>query len=194
LGVASEVDAIYIRSGGEANMKRVHVVLIVVAFVIGVAVGIAATAGSKVDSMMYVGKSPKEAALGLLPVALKQAENGSWENIAVGRVYYLMGDKPEGQAIFDRVIARKVKKDDWMRMGRVYVEAKEWDKAKAAFDKALALDPKDEGNLIEVGAWYNLHGDRGHAEELFTRAFRSKPEEIWYTVNAAGSYVGVKPQ
>ncbi len=175
-------------------MKKAHVGLVGAAFVAGVAAGVAATSGNRVDPMMYVGKNPKEAALGLLPVALKQAGNGSWENIAVGRVYYLMGDKAEGQAIFDRMIARKVKKDDWMRMGRVYLEAKEWDKAKAAFDKALALDPNDEGNLTEIGAWYNLHGDRTTAEQMFTKAFKSKPEEIWYTVNAAGSYVGVKPQ
>ncbi len=175
-------------------MKKAHVAVAGVAFVVGVAAGIAATAGSKVDPMMYTGKSAKDAALGLLPVALKQAGKGSWENIAVGRVYYLMGDKAEGQAIFDRVVATKVKKDDWMRMARVYLEAKDWDKAQAAFDKALALDPGDEGNLIEVGAWYNLHGDRAKAEELFGKAFKSKPEEIWYTVNAAGSYVGVKPQ
>ena len=175
-------------------MRRTHAVLILTGFVVGVAVGVAASGSQKVDSMMYVDKSPKEATLGLLPVALSQAGNGSWENIAVGRVYYLMGDKAEGQGIFDRVIATKVKKDDWMRMGRVYVEAKEWDKAKAAFDKTLVLDPKDQGNLTEIGAWYNLHGDRRTAEQLFTRAFKSKPDEIWYTVNAAGSYVGVKPQ
>jgi tetratricopeptide (TPR) repeat protein len=175
-------------------MTKVHGVLVLAGFVAGVAVGVAATTGNKVDPTMYVGKSPKEAALGLLPVALKQAGKGSWENIAVGRVYYLMGDKAEGQAIFDRVIATKVKNTDWMRMGRVYVEAKEWDKAKAAFDKALALDPKDEGNLIEIGGWYNLHGERAKAEELFTKAFKSKPDEIWNTVNAAGSYVGVVPQ
>jgi tetratricopeptide (TPR) repeat protein len=175
-------------------MTRVHGVLVLVAFATGVAVGVAATSGGKVVPTMYVGKSPKEAALGLLPVALTQAGKGSWENIAVGRVYYLMGDKAEGQAIFDKVFAGKVKKDDWMRLGRVYLEAKEWDKAKTAFDKALALDPKDEGNLIEVGAWTNLHGDRARAEELFTTAFKSKPDEIWLTVNAAGSYVGVKPQ
>jgi tetratricopeptide (TPR) repeat protein len=175
-------------------MRRTHVGLIVVGFLLGVAVGVAASGSKKVDPMMYLDKSPKEAALGLLPAALSQAGNGSWENIAVGRVYYLMGDKAEGQAIFDRVIATKIKKDDWMRMGRVYVEAKEWDKAKGAFDKALALDPKDESNLTEIGAWYNLHGDRQTAEDLFTRAFKSKPDEIWYTVNAAGSYVGVKPQ
>lgn len=175
-------------------MKKAHAPLIVAAFVLGVAVGFAASATKKTEPVMYTGKSPKDAALGLLPAALSQAGNGSWENIAVGRVYYLMGDKAEGQAIFDRVVATKLKDNDWMRMGRIYVEANEWDKAKAAFDKALALDPKDEGNLTEVGAWYNLHGDRQTAEELFTRAFKSKPDEIWYTVNAAGSYVGVKPQ
>jgi tetratricopeptide (TPR) repeat protein len=175
-------------------MKKAHALLTVAAFVLGVAAGLAASATKKTEPMMYTGKSPKDAALGLLPVALSQAGNGSWENIAVGRVYYLMGDKAEGQAIFDRVIATKVKDNDWMRLGRIYVETNEWDKAKEAFDKALPLDPKDEGNLTEVGAWYNLHGDRQTAEELFTRAFKSKPDEIWYTVNAAGSYVGVKPQ
>ena len=123
---------------------------------------------------------------------LDEKNHLAWTRL--GSAYYLMGDKAEGQGIFDRVIATKVKKDDWMRMGRVYVEAKEWDKAKAAFDKTLVLDPKDQGNLTEIGAWYNLHGDRRTAEQLFTRAFKSKPDEIWYTVNAAGSYVGVKPQ
>jgi tetratricopeptide (TPR) repeat protein len=175
-------------------MTRTRGVLVVAALVAATAVVAAAKSDDKVDPSMYAGKSPKEAALALLPVALKQAGNGSWENIAVGRVYYLMGDKAEGQAIFDKVIARKVKKDDWMRMGRVYIEAKEWDKAKTAFDKAIALDPKDEGNLIEVGGFYNLHGDRAKAEEMFAKAFKSKPGEIWLTVNAAGSYVGVKPQ
>src|SRR4030042_2026497 len=75
----------------------------------------------------------------------------------------------EGQGIFDRVVATKVKADDWMRMGRVYLEANEWDKAKAAFDKALALDPKDQGNLTAIGAWYNLTADRQTAEELVPR-------------------------
>jgi tetratricopeptide (TPR) repeat protein len=175
-------------------MRKGYVVPLLLAFAIGVVAGVAASSGEKVAPVMYEGKTPKDAALGLLTAALKQAGKGSWENIAVGRVYYLMGDKTEGQAIFDRVIATKMKKDDWMRLGRVYVEAKEWDKAKAAFDKALALDPKDEGNLSEVGGWYNLHGERQTAEELFTKAFKTKPDEIWYTVNAAGSYVGVKPQ
>jgi len=175
-------------------MKRRYLLIAVGMFVLGVVAGVAGSSGSKVEKMMYAGQKPKDATVGLLTVALKQAGKGSWENIAVGRVYYLMGDKAQGQAILDHVIATKVKKDDWMRIGRIYLEAKEWEKAKDAFEKAIALDPKDEGNLSEVGAWYNLHGDRAKAEEYFDRAFSSKPDEIWYTVNAAGSYVGVKPQ
>ncbi len=174
-------------------MNGKHVALAVGLFVLGVAVGVVA-ATSKVEKGMYAGQSPQDAAAALLTAAQQQAGKGSWENIAVGRVWYLSGDKAQGQAIFDRVFAGKVKKDDFMRLGRVYVEAKEWDKAKAAFERALALDPKDEGNLSEVGAWYNLHGDRATAEAYFDRAFKSKPDEVWYTVNAAGSYVGVKPQ
>ena len=174
-------------------MNGKHVALAVGLFVLGVAVGVVA-ATSKVEKGMYAGQSPQDAAAALLTAAQQQAGKGSWENIAVGRVWYLSGDKAQGQAIFDRVFAGKVKKDDFMRLGRVYVEAKEWDKAKAAFERALALDPKDEGNLSEVGARYNLHGDRATAEAYFDRAFKSKPDEVWYTVNAAGSYVGVKPQ
>ncbi len=175
-------------------MKRRYVLIAIGMFVLGVVAGVTASSGSKVEKMMYSGQTPKDAAVGLLTVALKQAGKGSWENIAVGRVYYLMGDKTQGQAILDHVIAGKVKKDDWIRIGRVYLEAKEWDKARDAFEKAIALDPKDEGNLSKVGAWYNMHGNRAKAEEYFDRAFSSKPDEIWYTLNAAGSYVGVKPQ
>ncbi len=175
-------------------MKKRTVLSLLAVFVLGVVAGVAASSAGKVTSEMYTGKSPKDAAQALLPVALEQAGGGSWENIGVGRVYYLMGDKAAGQAIFDKVIAKKMKKDDWMRLGHVYIEAKDWAKAKDCFDKALALDPKDESNLVEVGAWYNLHGDRATAEDLFGKAFARKADEVWLTVNAVGSYVGVKPQ
>jgi len=174
-------------------MKGTHAALVVSALLAGVVIGVAASA-PKSDPSLYAGKSPKEAALALLAVAKPQAGKGSWENIGIGRVYYLMGDKAGGQAIFDRVTAGKIKESDWMRLGRVYEEAKEWEKAKAAFDKALSLDPKDAEKLAEIGAYYNLRGDRAKAEELFARSFQSKSDEVWNTLNVAGSYVGVRPQ
>jgi Leu/Phe-tRNA-protein transferase len=43
-----------------------------------------------------------------------------------------------------------------------------------------------------VGAYYNLHGDRAKAEELFDRSFAQASVEVWHTVNLAGSYLGVE--
>ena len=70
-------------------------------FVLGLAVGV--TFAKRIDLSVYKDKPKKEAAKALLEEARKQAGKGSWERIAVGRVYYLGGMKTEGQAIFDAV-------------------------------------------------------------------------------------------
>jgi tetratricopeptide (TPR) repeat protein len=174
-------------------MKIIRVVGFIAALAVGVVAGIAATAAKSVPAL-YSGKSPKEAANALLAVAEGQAGKGSWENIAVARGYLLMGDVAMGRKILDRVSAEKMKGNDWIRVGRLWNEAGEWDKAKEAFEKALALEPNDAEYLAEVGAWYNLHGDRVRAEELFARSLAKKNDEVWNTLNIAGSYVGIKPQ
>ena len=171
-------------------MKRRSAVFTVVVFTLGLAVG-AFAAKKKIDPATYKGKSTKEAAMALLELAKPQAGKGSWENIAVGRAYYAGGMKSEGQAIFDKL--RNPEDSDWIRIGRAYYDAGDWEKAKVAFDKALAKAPKDAPWLIEVGSYYNLKGDRKKAEELFERAFAIESGEVWQTVNAAGSYLGVEP-
>ena len=105
----------------------------------------------------------------------------------------LPGSRNEGQAIFDAANAKKADSGNWMRIGRVYWEAKDWAKAKVAFDKALAMEPKDAPWLAEIGAYYNLRGDRAKAEELFDRSFALNSDEVWQTANIAGSYLGVEP-
>jgi tetratricopeptide (TPR) repeat protein len=174
-------------------MKRVHVAGVVLVFAAGVVVGLAASSPKSAPAL-YSGKPPREAAAALLGVAEGQAGKGSWENIAVARGYLLMGDTARGGEILDRVLAGKMKGNDWMRVGRLWGEAGDWDKAKAAFEKALAADPDDAEYHAEVGAWYNLHGDRARAEELFAKSLAKKSDEVWNTLNIAGSYVGVKPQ
>ena len=173
-------------------MKRGTVLVVAVAFVLGTVMG-AWARKAPFDTASYTGKPPAEAAAGLLAIGRKLAGKGSWENIAVGRVYYLSGQKAEGQAIFDAILQKKAEGGDWFRVGKVYYEAGEWDKAKAAFDKVLELAPKDEDWLAEIGAYYNLKGDRAKAEELFGRSFGSDPENLYNTVKAAGSYVKVVP-
>ncbi|HVR08123.1 MAG TPA: tetratricopeptide repeat protein, partial [Thermoanaerobaculia bacterium] len=142
------------------------------AFVLGTASGAYAAKKVTVSPGLYAGKPPQEAATNLLTAAKSLAEKGSWENIAVGRVYYLAGKKAEGQAIFDAVTASKGDPSDWIRVGRVYYEAGEWDKAREAFEKVLQKKGDDEDWLAEIGAYYVLKGDRAHGEELFTRSFQ----------------------
>jgi tetratricopeptide (TPR) repeat protein len=144
---------------------------------------------------LYQGKDPKAAATALLDGAWQLAGNGSWERIAVGRAWYLGGDKTKGQQIFDEVTSsKKVEGSDWFRIGRIYAEAGEWAKAVPAFDKALALDKDDDTGMIEYGGLANINHDRAKAESLFARAIGQNSREFWHWVNAGGSYLGVKPQ
>ncbi len=173
-------------------MKRYPVLLYSLVLALGIAIGIGVAKG--VDTSLYHGKEKKEAARALLELALKQAGRGSWERIGVGRVYYLGGMKPEGQAIFDEVMSQKPKSTDWWRLGRVYWEAGEWDKARNAFEKSLAMNPKDDKALAELGAYYMIKGDRAKAEELYDRSFALESGENWNTAAMAGGYLGVRPQ
>ncbi len=140
-------------------------------------------------------KRATETAAVLLDGALQLAGSGSWERIAVGRAWYLGGDKAKGQEIFDLVTGnKKVEHSDWFRLGRVYAEAGEWDKARAAFDRALPANSRDDSGIIEYGAFANLNGDRAKAEELFEKGMNKNPREFWHWVAAGGSYLGVRPQ
>lgn len=103
------------------------------------------------------------------------------------------GYKPEGQAIFDDVLANDPEGTDLFRIARIYREAGEWERAKALFERALRENPKDSQGMAEVGAYYLLLGDRAAAEALFDRSF-NREDELWSTVAAAGSYLGVAPQ
>lgn len=159
-------------------------------FIAGIGVGYAA---QKLAPSLYHGKPAPEAARALLEAARVQAREGSWELIGIGRLYYLGGQKAEGQAIFDALLAGDHEDSDVFRIARVYREAGEWTRAKPLFDRYLAANPKDEKGLAEVGAFYLLEGDREGAERLFDRSFAVTPE-VWATIAAAGAYLGVAPQ
>jgi tetratricopeptide (TPR) repeat protein len=173
-------------------MKTKTALTFALVFTFGIAAG-AVAAKKGVDPSLYHSKDKKEAAKELLNLARRQAGKGSWEQIAVGRVYYLGGMKAEGQAIFDGVTSKKPESSDWFRIGRVYREAGEWNKAFETFDKALKMEPNDAKWLAEVGAYYLEKGDRAKAEEYFDRSFKAQDDEVWSTVNMAAAYLGVDP-
>lgn len=153
----------------------------------------AAFAAQKIAPSQYHDKDKQEAARALLEVAKVQAGKGSWERIAIGRIYYLGGFKAEGQAIFDDVLANDPEGTDLFRIARIYRQAGEWERAKPLFERALQEKPKDVQGIAELGAYYMLLGDRATAEQLFDRSFQ-REDELWSTVAAAGSYLGVPPQ
>jgi tetratricopeptide (TPR) repeat protein len=125
--------------------------------------------------------------------AERLAGKGSWEQIAVGRVYYLSGDKARGQAIFDRVTSAKPKASDWQRIGEVYAEAGDNDRAVEYFQKALAINAKDDTGEAEIGAWYIRIGQRDKGEELLAQALSRNPDEMWHYVRAAEAFLKVPP-
>lgn len=174
------------------RMKFKTTVTLIFVFALGIAAGAFARKGF--DNTIYRGKDKQEAGKALLELAKKQAGKGSWERIGVGRVYYLGGMKAEGQAIFDQVTAKEPEPSDLWRVGRVYWEAGEWDKARDAFEKSLAKNKEDDKGLAQLGAYYLLKGDREKAEELFDRSFSMNADEVWSTSAIAGAYLGVKPQ
>ena len=174
-------------------MKLKSATVLIAVFTLGIGLG-AFAAKKGLDASLYAGKSKREAAQALLEVAKKQAGKGSWERIGVGRVYYLGGMKAEGQAIFDEVTAKEPEPTDWWRIGRVYWEAGEWDKARDAFERSLARNKKDDKGLAELGAYYMLKGDRAKAEELYGKSLAIESGEVWNTAMMAGGYLGVRPQ
>jgi tetratricopeptide (TPR) repeat protein len=143
---------------------------------------------------VFEGKDSRDAAEALLIAGLEAAGDGSWERIAVAAVSYEGGDKARGQAIFDEVLNGKPEYSDFQRIARLYAELGEWDKAKELYDRALAMKGAKANLLAEAGAYYNLHGDRAKAEELFTRAFDSEPSNPWAYSMAAASYLGKNPR
>ncbi|MEM6793126.1 MAG: tetratricopeptide repeat protein [Acidobacteriota bacterium] len=159
-------------------------------FVLGFTFGLEAGKNDRVSPELFKDQDPKDAAANLLDMALRQADDGTWERISVGRMHYLSGDKARGQQIFDGITKRDA--SDWIRLGRVYWQAGEWDQARDAFERVLERNPKDEDWLAEIGAYYNLKGERAKAEELFERSFAEDPDNLKNTLAAAGSYLGVE--
>ena len=173
--------------------RMVVTVLAAVCLTLGFGVGYAAKAKGP-GMALITGKPAKEAGLAALQEAERLAGSGSWELIAVARVYYLSGDKTKGQALLDKVLSGDTGSSDWRRIGQLYAEAGENAKAEEFFQKALVAEPKDDTGQAEVGAWYIRTGQREKGEELLTKAFARHPDELWHYVRAGEAFLNVAPK
>jgi tetratricopeptide (TPR) repeat protein len=173
-------------------MKYVRVAaLATISLLVGIGIGVAKDKSNGLGIDAIRGKAPKDAAMASLAEAERLAGKDSWQLLAVGRVYYLSGDKPRGEALFDRVTSAKPAGSDWERIGQVYAEAGENDRAETCFQKMLAMDSKDDTGQALVGAWYIRIGQREKGEALLAQAFQRNPDEVWHYVAAAEAFLGV---
>ena len=174
-------------------MKKIAVFALAVGcLAMGTGIGYAAKVKSAGMSVI-TGKPAKEAAVAALDQAERLADGGTWELIAIGRAYYLSGDKERGQALFDKVLSGGAESGDWVRIARVYAEAGENAKAEPLFQRVLAANAKDDSGQAEVGAWYIRTGQREKGEELLAKALARNPDEIWHYVHAGEAFLNVAP-
>jgi len=175
-------------------MKLIRGVAIAVASVtLGIAIGYAASKGPTLIEL-NAGKPAKEAGLAMLAEAERLAGTGTWELIAVGRIYYLSGDKERAQLLFDKATSGKPDAGNWQRVAAVWEEIGDKAKAEECYQKALVLmGPKDDTGQADVGAWFIRSGRRAKGEELLTRAMQRSPNEIWHYVRASEALLGLPP-
>jgi tetratricopeptide (TPR) repeat protein len=175
-------------------MKKSVALAITLGVACGIVIGIGVGREKPPGMDIMRGKPPAEAGAAALQEAEKLAGTGTWELLGVARVYYLSGNKTKGQALIDKVLGEKVNGSDWQRVGQIYADAGENDKAETYFQKVLAADPKDDTGQAEIGAWYIHIGQREKGEELLGKALAKHPDEVWHYVRASESYLGVRPR
>jgi tetratricopeptide (TPR) repeat protein len=139
------------------------------------------------------GKPPKEAGAAALQEAERLAGNGSWELIAIARVWYLSGDHTKAQSLIDRALSHKPKGTDFQRVGEIFAAAGDNTQAETYYQRALAADPKDDTGQSEIGAWYIRNGQREKGEELLAKALARNPDDLWHYVRASEAYLSVPP-
>lgn len=137
-------------------------------------VGLAGTAHARpkltrATPELYRGQSPQQAAAALLDTAKGQTEDGSWEQIAIGRIYYLGGRKAEGEAMFKALLDRTEKTSDLYRIAQVYAEAGEWPKARPLLDRMLTMKEADAGDVMRAARTYAEHKEWARARPLFEK-------------------------
>jgi tetratricopeptide (TPR) repeat protein len=175
---------------GSAMRPILVVAVAVISLLLGVSIGFAAKyKGAGIEVIR--GKSDKDAGYAALTEAEHLANGGSWELIAVGRVYYLTGEKARGQALFDVVANGKAGGSDLERIADVYAEAGENDKASALYERMLAIEPKDDSSQALLGAWYMRIGQRERGEMLLGQALQRRPNASDYYLRAAESLLRV---
>jgi len=81
----------------------------------------------------------------------------------------------EIQALEALVARNPQNPDDWIRLGHLYFDSRQPDKAIGAYEKALALKPDNPDVLTDLGVMYRRSGQPRKAVEAFDQAIGVDP-------------------
>ncbi len=125
-------------------------------------------------------------ALALLERAYEGAPDNPMVLAQLGTVLSIQGAGPRSI----RLLEQATGKDPgfayaWYRLGHSYKQAKRLDDALAAFERALALRPKEPSYLMGVGAMKSQRGDNAAAAKLFEALVADRPHDVEGWMNLA---------
>ncbi len=79
------------------------------------------------------------------------------------------------QALAAEILKHPENLSAWIQLGNIYFDTKLYDKAIWAYEKAVAIDPKNADVLTDMGIMYRRSGKPQKAVNAFDRAISSNP-------------------
>jgi len=91
-----------------------------------------------------------------------------------------IGEPTPAQADLVQALEQKTEKDPrdvdaWIRLGNVYFDTNQYEKAIGAYQRSLALKPSNPDVLTDMGVMYRRNNQPGKAIESFDRAISVDP-------------------
>jgi serine/threonine-protein kinase len=124
-------------------------------------------------------------------IALRIAPELPQAHVAMGLVHSLERD-PEAALREYRIALEGLPNDPelWVRIGYAHRRLGHWNEVMAAFERVLALDPRNAEALADLGA-NTLRQLRRYPEaiELYTRSLALAPDVLWYDLSRGWLWV-----
>lgn len=136
------------------------------------------------EGIAYMGLTRYEEASAVLEEALSLSGYQPTEleydiNYYLAAAYYKQGKTDEAVEIYEAITALKPKeKDAWYLLGVLRLEKGQTDKAKAAFDQAVAVSKNDYDLLIDIFCSCSQYGQKELGESYLEAVISSKDKKL----------------
>jgi len=102
-------------------------------------------------------------------------------NLQIGRLFTSLGWYQEALEVYQQALTIAEDASTYLSIASTYERMQEWDKAKAALDKALQIDPWNSGVYRALGDFYEQRGQRDAAMSHYQRSIGLNPNESAYS-------------